>query len=92
MELKKNPKVDVRSIRLLLLLVGSIVTLLVVCTLMALTFEETEKAKAKDDAKVADVEEVVVTRQEEKKPEPPKVQKVSLEPCFSKISKCSARV
>ena len=78
MELKKNPKVDVRSIRLLLLLVGSIVTLLVVCTLMALTFEETEKAKAKDEAKVADVEEVVVTRQEEKKPEPPKVQKVEI--------------
>ena len=78
MELKKNPNVDVRSIRVLLLLIGSIVTLLTVCIVMAISFTESEKKVSKDDAKVIDDEEIVVTRQEEKKIEPPKVQKVEI--------------
>jgi protein TonB len=78
MELKKNPKVDVRGIRLLLLLIAGIVTLTVVCLALALAFEESEKKKTNEAEKVVEDEEIVVTRQEEKKIEPPKVQKVEI--------------
>lgn len=86
MELKKNPEVDVRNVRLLLFLIGGIVTLGIVCTVFAITFNEAEKAKPKEKANEDNVEEVVITRQEEKPVEPPKPQKVEVK-VYSEVLK-----
>lgn len=86
MELKKNPEADVRNLRFLLYLIGGIVTLGIVCITFAITFDEAEKTKQNLTVKIADDEEIIITRQEVKPVEPPKPQKVEVK-VYSEVLK-----
>jgi protein TonB len=88
MEIKKNPEVDVRNVRLLLFLIGGIVTLGIVCAVFAFTIQEAKKTEAKEDVvDVNNVEQIEITRQDQPKPvEPPKPQKVEVK-VYSEVLK-----
>ena len=72
MELKKNPKVDVNRLRIVLLEIGLIVALLVV--IAAFLYTPREVTVEKIDMNYGPVEEQIteITRQDQKPPEPPK--------------------
>lgn len=72
MEIKKNPKADLKNKRGLLLEIGLVVSLLLV--IVAFSYTPKEKRVEKIDLQTAIVEEQIVeiTRQDQKPPEPPK--------------------
>ena len=72
MEIKKNPKADLKNKRGLLLEIGLVVSLLLV--IAAFSYTPKEKRVEKIDLQTAIVEEQIVeiTRQDQKPPEPPK--------------------
>ena len=72
MEIKKNPKADLKNKRGLLLEIGLVISLLLVIVAFSYTPEETRIEKV--DLQTAIVEEQIVeiTRQDQKPPEPPK--------------------
>ena len=72
MEIKKNPKADLKNKRGLLLEIGLVVSLLLV--IAAFEYTPEEKRIEKVDLQTAIVEEQIVeiTRQDQKPPEPPK--------------------
>lgn len=72
MEIKKNPKADLKNKRGLLLEIGLVISLLLV--IAAFEYTPEEKRIEKVDLQTAIVEEQIVeiTRQDQKPPEPPK--------------------
>lgn len=72
MEIKKNPKADLKNKRGLLLEIGLVISLLLV--IVAFSYTPEEKRIEKVDLQTAIVEEQIVeiTRQDQKPPEPPK--------------------
>ncbi|WP_346700428.1 TonB family protein [uncultured Alistipes sp.] len=72
MEIKKNPKADLKNKRGLLLEIGLVISLLLV--IVAFEYTPEEKRIEKVDLQTAIVEEQIVeiTRQDQKPPEPPK--------------------
>ena len=72
MEIKKNPKADLKNKRGLLLEIGLVISLLLV--IVAFSYTPEEKRIEKVDLQTAIVEEQIVeiTRQDQKLPEPPK--------------------
>ena len=78
MELKKNPKVDVNRLRIVLLEIGLIVALLVV--IAAFLYTPREVTVEKIDMNYGPVEEQIteITRQDQKPPEPPKKTEITV--------------
>ncbi len=78
MEVKKNPKVDVKNKRLLLLEIGMIISLGVVIAAFLYTPKEVRVEKL--DLQYAPVEEQIteITRQDQKPPEPPKKTQITV--------------
>ena len=78
MELKKNPKVDVNRLRIVLLEIGLIVALLVV--IAAFLYTPREVTVEKIDINYGPVEEQIteITRQDQKPPEPPKKTEITV--------------
>ncbi|MBQ7855843.1 MAG: energy transducer TonB [Alistipes sp.] len=78
MEVKKNPKVDVNRLRIVLLEIGLIVALLVV--IAAFLYTPREVTVEKIDMNYGPVEEQIteITRQDQKPPEPPKKTEITV--------------
>ena len=78
MDLKKNPKVDVNRLRIVLLEIGLIVALLVV--IAAFLYTPREVTVEKIDMNYGPVEEQIteITRQDQKPPEPPKKTEITV--------------
>ncbi len=78
MELKKNPKVDVKNKRFMLLEIGMIISLAVVVVAFLYTPKEVRVEKL--DLNYAPVEEQIteITRQDQKPPEPPKKTQITV--------------
>ena len=78
MEVKKNPKVDVNRLRMVLLEIGLIVALLVV--IGAFLYTPREVTVEKIDMNYGPVEEQIteITRQDQKPPEPPKKTEITV--------------
>ncbi len=92
MEVKKNPKVDVKNKRMLLLEIGMIISLGVV--IVAFLYTPKEVRVEKLDLQYAPVEEQIteITRQDQKPPEPPKKTQITVITDFLQVVTNDAKI
>ena len=72
MEIKKKPEVDLESYRIIMLLIGLIVALGIVVAVLSYSKTKVEPPKEEEKAVAEVVENIEITRQDQKPPEPPK--------------------
>jgi protein TonB len=71
MQIKKNPEVDVRNLRLLFFIIAFILTLGIAIAIFSYTSEEEKEKKKEEKGEMIEQEQTEITRQDDETPPPP---------------------